>query len=171
MRRIPLRYSLSVRVLPRFMGSWHMAGHHGLSSGGSPLGWFIAYMDYTWGQSTRGYYANELRLRGGDVVGTTAVPVGTTDMRPLLSSIGGPIQGLLGIFVGEDAIAFGRQAYDLGLTKKYRWAGDGGLAVPRESGPPRRQDRRVRRHRPLRPGVREHPQRRTTGSGSPRSPN
>src|SRR6266516_7446715 len=120
MRRIPLRYSLSVRVLPRFMGSWHMARHHGLSSGGSRLGWHIAYMDYTWGQSTRDYYANELRLRGGDVVGTTAVPVGTTDMRPLLSSIGGPIQGLLGIFVGEDAIAFGSQAYDLGLTKKYR---------------------------------------------------
>ena len=92
--------------------------------------WHIAYMDYTWGQSTRDYYANELRLRGGDVVGTTAVPVGTTDMRPLLSSIAGPIQGLLGIFVGEDGIAFGSQAYDLGLTKKYRWAGDGGLAVP-----------------------------------------
>src|SRR5262249_59243316 len=66
----------------------------------------------------------------GDVVGATAVPVGTTDMRPLLSSLGGPIQGLLGIFVGEDAIAFGSQVYDLGLTKKYRWAGDGGLAVP-----------------------------------------
>src|SRR5215471_1869672 len=59
--------------------------------------WHIAYMDYTWGQSTRDYYANELRLRGGDVVGATAVPVGTTDMRPLLSSLGGPIQGLLGI--------------------------------------------------------------------------
>jgi branched-chain amino acid transport system substrate-binding protein len=56
--------------------------------------------------------------------------VGTTDMRPLLSSIAGPIQGLLGIFVGEDGIAFGSHAYDLGLTKKYRWAGDGGLAVP-----------------------------------------
>ena len=91
--------------------------------------WHIVYMDYTWGQSTRDYFANQIRLRGGDVVGTTSVPVGTTDMKPILSTIGGPFQGLLGILFGEDAITFGIQAYDLGLTRKYRWAGDGGIAV------------------------------------------
>jgi branched-chain amino acid transport system substrate-binding protein len=91
--------------------------------------WHIVYTDYTWGQSTRNAYANEIKGLGGGVVGATGVPPGTADMRPLLSQIGSRFEGLLGIFFGEDGVAFATQAYDLGLTKKYRWAGDGAIAT------------------------------------------
>ena len=91
--------------------------------------WHIVYTDYTWGQSTRDAYANEIKWLGGAVVGSTGVPLGTADMRPLLSQIGGRFEGLFGIFFGEEAVIFATQAYDLGLTKKYRWAGDGAIAT------------------------------------------
>jgi branched-chain amino acid transport system substrate-binding protein len=91
--------------------------------------WHIVYADYTWGQSTRDAYANEMKWLGGGLVGATGVPVGTADMRPLLASIGGQFEGLFGIFFGEDAVTFATQAHELGLTKKYRWAGDGAITT------------------------------------------
>src|SRR3989449_36156 len=90
--------------------------------------WFIAYADYSWGQSTRDAYAAEIRKLGGEVVGTIGIPLGTADMTPFLSKLTGQFDGLLGIFFGKDGVTIGNQAYDLGLTKKYRWAGDGAIA-------------------------------------------
>jgi len=89
--------------------------------------WHIAYADYSWGQSTRDAYAEEIRKNGGEVVGTTGIPLGTADMTPFLSKIQGDFDGLFGIFFGKDGITVGNQAYDLGLTKKYKWAGDGAI--------------------------------------------
>lgn len=91
--------------------------------------WHIVYSDYTWGQSTRDAYANEIKGLGGQVVGTTGIPVGRADMRPFLSTIGGRFDGLFAVFFGEDGVTAATQLYDLGLTKKYRWAGDGGIAT------------------------------------------
>jgi len=91
--------------------------------------WHIVYADYTWGQSTRDSFANEIKWHGGEVVGTTTIPVGTADMTPLLSKIGGRFEGLFGILYGADAITFAIQAHDLGLTRKYRWAGEGSIAI------------------------------------------
>jgi branched-chain amino acid transport system substrate-binding protein len=90
--------------------------------------WHIAYADYSWGQSTRDAYAAEIKKNGGEVVGTTGIPLGTADMTPFLSKIQGDFAGLLGIFFGKDGITIGNQAFDLGLTKKYKWAGDGAIA-------------------------------------------
>ncbi len=90
--------------------------------------WHIAYADYAWGQSTRDAYAAEIRKAGGDVVGTTGIPLGTADMTAFLSKISGSFDGLFGIFFGKDGVTIGNQAFDLGLTKKYRWAGDGAIA-------------------------------------------
>jgi branched-chain amino acid transport system substrate-binding protein len=90
--------------------------------------WHIAYADYSWGQSTRDAYAAEIKKNGGEVVGTTGIPLGTADMTPFLSKIQGNFDGLLGIFFGKDGITIGNQAFDLGLTKKYKWAGDGAIA-------------------------------------------
>ena len=42
--------------------------------------WHIAYADYAWGQSTRDAYVQEIKKLGGDVTGTTGVPLGTADM-------------------------------------------------------------------------------------------
>jgi ABC-type branched-subunit amino acid transport system substrate-binding protein len=89
--------------------------------------WHIAYADYSWGQSTRDAYAAEIKKNGGEVVGTTGIPLGTADMTPFLSKIKGNFDGLFGIFFGKDGVTIGNQAYDLGLTKKYKWAGDGAI--------------------------------------------
>jgi branched-chain amino acid transport system substrate-binding protein len=89
--------------------------------------WHIAYADYSWGQSTRDAYAAEIRKNGGEVVGATGIPLGTPDMVPFLSKISGNFDGLFGIFFGKDGVTVGNQAYDLGLTKKYKWAGDGAI--------------------------------------------
>jgi len=90
--------------------------------------WHIAYADYAWGQSTRDAYADEIKKVGGQIVGTTGIPLGTADMTAFLSKINGDFDGLFGIFFGKDGITIGNQAFDLGLTKKYKWAGDGAIA-------------------------------------------
>jgi branched-chain amino acid transport system substrate-binding protein len=90
--------------------------------------WQIAYLDYSWGQSTRDAYTSEIKKNGGEVVGTTGIPLGTADMTPFLSKISGDFDGLFGIFFGRDGVTVATQAYDLGLTKKYKWAGDGSIS-------------------------------------------
>src|SRR6202140_1210246 len=90
--------------------------------------WHIVNADYSWGQSTRDAYAAEIKKNGGEGIGTTGIPAGTADMTPFLSKIQGEFDGLFGIFFGKDGITIGNQAYDLGLTKKYKWAGDGAIA-------------------------------------------
>ncbi len=89
--------------------------------------WHIAYADYSWGQSTRDAYTAQIKANGGEVVGTTGIPLGTADMTPFLSKISGNFDGLFAIFFGGDGVTIGNQAYDLGLTKKYKWAGDGSI--------------------------------------------
>jgi branched-chain amino acid transport system substrate-binding protein len=90
--------------------------------------WHIAYADYAWGQATKDAYAEQIKKAGGEVVSTTGIPLGTADMTPFLSKISGNFDGLFGIFFGKDGVTIGNQAYDLGLTKKYKWAGDGAIA-------------------------------------------
>ena len=90
--------------------------------------WHIAYADYSWGQSTRDAYVQQIIKAGGEVVETTGIPLGTADMTPFLSKIKGAFDGLFGIFFGKDGVTIGNQAFDLGLTKKYKWAGDGAIA-------------------------------------------
>src|SRR6201993_4772632 len=91
--------------------------------------WYIAYADFAWGQSTRDAYAAGIKQNGGEVVGTLGIPLGTADMTPFLSKIGGDFDGLFLIFFGPDAINFVNQGYDLGLAKKYKFAGDGAVAT------------------------------------------
>jgi branched-chain amino acid transport system substrate-binding protein len=92
--------------------------------------WHIAFADYSWGQSTRDAYVAEIKKNGGEVVGTTGIPLGTADMTPFLSKISGDFDGLFGIFFGKDGVTVVNQAYDLGLTKKYKFAGDGSISEP-----------------------------------------
>ena len=90
--------------------------------------WHIAFADYSWGQSTRDAYVAQIKKNGGEVVGTTGIPLGTPDMTPFLSKISGDFDGLFGIFFGKDGVTIATQAYDLGLTKKYKLAGDGSIS-------------------------------------------
>jgi branched-chain amino acid transport system substrate-binding protein len=90
--------------------------------------WHIAYADYAWGQSTRDAYIQEIKKAGGEIVETTGIPLGTADMTPFLAKVTGNFDGLFGIFFGKDGVTIGNQAFDLGLTRKYKWAGDGAIA-------------------------------------------
>jgi branched-chain amino acid transport system substrate-binding protein len=90
--------------------------------------WHIAYLDYAWGQSTRDAYVDQIKKAGGEVVDTTGIPLGTADMTAFLSKISGSFDGMFGILFGAPALTFITQAYDLGLTKKYKLAGDGAMA-------------------------------------------
>jgi branched-chain amino acid transport system substrate-binding protein len=90
--------------------------------------WHIVYADYSWGQSTRDAYTQEIKKSGGEVVETTGIPLGTADMTPFLSKVSGDFDGLFAIFFAKDGITIANQAYDLGLSKKYRFAGDGSIA-------------------------------------------
>src|SRR2546422_3839797 len=90
--------------------------------------WHIAFLDYAWGQSTRDAYIEQIKKNGGEVVGTTGIPLGTADMTAFLSKITGNFDGLFGIFFGANGIVMASQAYDLGLTKKAKYAGDGAIA-------------------------------------------
>ncbi len=89
--------------------------------------WHIVFSDYAWGQSTRDAYVDQIGKAGGEIAGTTGIPLGTADMTPFLSKISGNFDGLLGIFA-TDGVTIGNQVYDLGLTRKYKWAGDGAIA-------------------------------------------
>src|SRR5262245_23412319 len=90
--------------------------------------WHIVFLDYAWGQSTRDAYAEQIKKNGGEVVGTTGIPLGVADMTSFISKISGNFDGLFGILFGANAVTFATQAYDLGLTKKYKFAGDGAVA-------------------------------------------
>jgi branched-chain amino acid transport system substrate-binding protein len=90
--------------------------------------WHIAFLDYAWGQSTRDAYIEQIKKNGGEVVGTTGIPLGTADMAGFASKISGSFDGLFGIFFGANAVNFTSAIYDLGLTKKYKYAGDGAIA-------------------------------------------
>lgn len=92
--------------------------------------WHIAFADYAWGQSTRDAYVEQIKKLGGEITGTTGVPLGTADMTAFLSKISGAYDGLFGIFFGPQGISFVTQSFDLGLSKKARIAGDGAIAVP-----------------------------------------
>ena len=117
--------------------------------------WHIIYSDYTWGQSTRDAYANEIRWRGGEIAGTTAVPVGTADMRPFLQTIA--------LFRRPSRHLFrpGRRArrnpgVRSGAHEKVSLGGRWCHCHGNQSADARRKDRRVRWHRPLSAGLREH---------------
>jgi branched-chain amino acid transport system substrate-binding protein len=89
--------------------------------------WHVVYLDYAWGQSTRDAYVDEIKKNGGDVAGTTGIPLGTADMTAFISKISGEFDGIFGIMFGANSVTFINQAYDLGLTKKYKLAGDGAM--------------------------------------------
>jgi branched-chain amino acid transport system substrate-binding protein len=89
--------------------------------------WHIVYLDYAWGQSTRDAYIEQIKKNGGDVVGSTGIPLGAPDMTAFISKITGGFDGVLAIMFGANAVTFTNQAYDLGLFRKAKYAGDGAV--------------------------------------------
>jgi branched-chain amino acid transport system substrate-binding protein len=90
--------------------------------------WHIVFLDYAWGQTTRDAYVEQIKKQGGEIVGTTGIPLGTADMTAFISKITGSFDGLFAIMFGANAVTFTNQAFDLGLTKKAKYAGDGAVA-------------------------------------------
>src|SRR5205814_369014 len=90
--------------------------------------WHIVYLDYAWGQSTRDAYAEQIKKQGGEIVGTTGIPLGTADMTAFISKITGTFDGVFAIMFGANAVTFTTQAFDFGLFKNRKYAGDGAVA-------------------------------------------
>jgi len=90
--------------------------------------WHLVYLDYAWGQSTRDAYIEQIKKAGGETVETTGVPAQHGRHDAFLSKIQGNFDGIFAILFGGPAVTFVNQAYDLGLTKKYKLAGDGAVA-------------------------------------------
>src|SRR5438552_15165700 len=88
----------------------------------------VVYLDYAWGQTTRDAYVGQIKKSAGEVVGTTGIPLGTADMTAFISKITGNFDGLFAIMFGANAVTFTTQAYDLGLLRKAKYAGDGAVA-------------------------------------------
>src|SRR5262249_56435589 len=105
--------------------------------------WHVAYADYSWGQSTRDAYIQQIIKAGGEVVETTGIPLGTADMTPFLSKVTGNFDGLFGIFFGKDGGTIGNQAFDLGLHKKHRSADHRSIAASSAIPPPRHKTRGI----------------------------
>jgi branched-chain amino acid transport system substrate-binding protein len=101
--------------------------------------WHIVYLDYAWGQSTADAYIEQIKKAGGQVADSagnplkpgergTGIPLGTADMTAFISKITGSFDGVFAIMFGANAVTFTKQAYDLGLFKKVKYAGDGAVA-------------------------------------------
>src|SRR5258708_14179111 len=57
--------------------------------------WHLAYADYSWGQSTKDAYADQIKKAGGEIVGTTGIPLGTPDLTSFLPKVPGNFDGLV----------------------------------------------------------------------------
>jgi len=90
--------------------------------------WHLVFLDYAWGQSTRDAYIEQIKKAGGEIAGTTGIPLGTADMTAFISKITGTFDGVFAIMFGANAVTFTNQAYDLGLFKGRKYAGDGAVA-------------------------------------------
>ena len=92
--------------------------------------WHIAYADYAWGQSTRDAYVerDQEERRRGRRHHRHPARHRRHDARSS-RKISGSFDGLFGIFFGPQGISFVNQSYDLGITKKYKIAGDGAIVV------------------------------------------
>ena len=102
--------------------------------------WHILFADYAWGQSTRDAYRDGIEGQGGEVVGTTGIPLGTADMVPFLSKIRGDLRRPVhDFFSAKDGVNVVTQAYNLGLHNKYRFAGDGAAVVAGTNLPAQRE--------------------------------
>jgi branched-chain amino acid transport system substrate-binding protein len=101
--------------------------------------WHIVYLDYAWGQTTADAYIDQIKKAGGQVLDAaghplkagergTGIPLGTADMTAFISKITGSYDGIFAIMFGANAVTFTKQAYDLGMFKKVKYAGDGAVA-------------------------------------------
>jgi branched-chain amino acid transport system substrate-binding protein len=96
--------------------------------------WYSVYIDYAWGQSHNKEFKKYLERAGGEFVGSIGVPSGTVDMLPYLSKIDPRAEGVYMTFAGNEAILAVKQAYELGLPKKFKMAAPGALVSESELG-------------------------------------
>ena len=91
--------------------------------------WYLIYSDFAYGQSGAKAFQAAMKAKGGTVVGSVAVPFGTTDMAPYIGKIDKSAQGLYFILAGRDAILGLQESAAQGLDKKMKLAGMQSLIV------------------------------------------
>ncbi|MDA8344752.1 MAG: substrate-binding protein [Thermaerobacter sp.] len=78
--------------------------------------WFIVGDDYVWPTKTSAVVKATVQKAGGSVVGTSYVPLGTSNFSSVLTQIQAARPNFLSMeLIGTDAIAFMKQFYALGL--------------------------------------------------------
>jgi len=92
--------------------------------------WHIVFLDYAWGQTTKDAYVEQIKKQGGEIVGTTGIPLGVAAdaVTAFVANIKGNHEGVFAIMFGANAVTFTNAAYDLGLFRKAKYAGDGAVA-------------------------------------------
>jgi len=91
--------------------------------------WYVIYSDFAYGQSGAKAFQEAIAASGGKIVGTIAVPFGTTDMAAYVSKIDTSAEGLYFILAGRDAILALQESAAQGLDKKMKFAGMQSLIV------------------------------------------
>lgn len=86
--------------------------------------WHVLYSETVFGQTERDAYTDQIKRAGGVVVGTTGIPPQTADMAPFLSRLSGTFDGVFTTSFPR-ARELRAQAVEVGLSKKYKLAGDG----------------------------------------------
>ena len=92
--------------------------------------WHIVYLDYAWGQSTSDASIEQIKKQGGEIVGKTGIPLGVAadTVTSFVANIKGNHEGVFAIMFGANAVTFTNAAFDLGLFRKAKYAGDGAVA-------------------------------------------
>jgi branched-chain amino acid transport system substrate-binding protein len=93
--------------------------------------WYVVYADYLFGQSGFKAFSDAMKAAGGTVVGSVAVPPGTTDMAPYISKINtSAADGVYFVMAGRDAVIALQEAASQGLAQKIKIAGMQSVIVP-----------------------------------------
>src|SRR5207247_3181910 len=72
--------------------------------------WHLVFLDYAWGQSTRDAYVEQIKKAGGEIQGTTGIPLGTADMTAFISKMTGNFDGLFALMFGANSVTSTNQA-------------------------------------------------------------
>ncbi|ONI72062.1 hypothetical protein BWI15_18425 [Kribbella sp. ALI-6-A] len=107
-------FMLGERPVNQLLPAAHwLRDHHGVRR------WVVVGNDYVYPRVTAGVAASALRGSGSEVVGTSYVPLGTSDFGDVLPALErGSAEGVIMLLMGQDAVHFSRQFARAGLSER-----------------------------------------------------
>ncbi|WP_432940146.1 substrate-binding domain-containing protein [Kribbella sp. CA-253562] len=107
-------FMLGERPVNQLLPAAHwLRDHHGVRR------WVVVGNDYVYPRVTADVAASALRGSGSEVVGTSYVPLGTSDFGDVLPALErGTADGVIMLLMGQDAVHFSRQFARAGLSER-----------------------------------------------------